>query len=724
MTISEALTIAIRFHQAGNLSEAASIYRQILDVEPDQPEALHLSGLIAHHERNYKAAESLIRRSIELRPAQCEAYSDLGSVMKDQGYLREAAALHRQALDLNSDYAIAYHNLGDTLTELDELDEALACYLRAIELRPDLGESHNNLGNLQKKRGDLDQAILCYRHAISLRPGYAAAHNNLGVVLNLQGNLEGAVPCFQRAIELVPGYLEAQLNLGQTLSTLGRDEAAIACFSRCLQFHANHLDALVSLGNVFNKQRKLDDALVYFQRALIIKPDHADALNNLGHLQTLQGFVNEAVATFERALEYSPASQSVQSNLLFTKLFMESTDPYNSLQEHRSWNQRHAQKFVHEFRPHTNPKDPDRRLRVGYVSPDFYLHPVGRFFLPLLAAHDHNAFEIYCYSSVRKPDELTQQCQTQADTWRDVQAMSDRQLADQVRHDQIDILVDLSMHSGGNRLLVFARKPAPVQVTYLAYCGTTGLDAIDYRLTDPYLDPPGEDRPFYSEKSIVLPETYWCYVPLDLARSLKPTVSRASQPICFGTLNNFCKVGPSVLDTWCQILSQVPESTLLLHTHRGRHRGRVDLALRQHGISHDRVRFVEYLTGTEYFECYNQIDVALDPFPYGGGTTTCDALWMGVPVVSLAGQAAVGRGGLSILSNVGHPELVAYDHASYVRIAVQLAGNRERLNQFRRTLRSEMQASPLMDGQRFAHHVEAAYRTMWTQWCHSQPVFP
>ena len=723
MTISEALSLAIQYHQSGNLSESASIYRQILQVEPDQPVAMHLLGLIAQHEGNLQAAESLIKRSIELRPAHCEAYSDLGSVLKDQGDLQGAASLHRQALKLNPDYAIAYHNLGDVLSDLGQLDESLACYLRAVERRPDLSETRNNLGNLYKKRGELEQAILCYRHAISLRPGYAAAHNNLGVVLNLQGNLDTAVPCFQRALELVPDYLDAQLNLGQTLSALGQDAAAIVSFSLCLQLRPDHLDAIVSLGNVYSKQRKLDDAISYFQLALKIKPDHQDALNNLGHVQTLQGHIQEAVATFERALVYSPSSPSLHSNLLFTKLFMDSGEPGTTLDEHRSWTERHAQSWAHEIKPHANDKDPDRRLRIGYVSPDFYLHPVGRYLLPLLVSHDHQAFEIVCYSSVSGPDELTDECRSRADIWRDVRALSDSQLDARIRADQIDVLVDLSMHSARNRLLVFARKPSPVQVTYLAYCGTTGLDAMDYRLTDRYLDPPGEQRPFYSEESFVLPETYWCYDPPELARSLELRVFRGAGPICFGSLNNFCKVGPRVLEAWCQMMRLVPGSRLLLHTHRGSHRSRVDHAFETHGISLDRVRFVEYLSGKEYFECYNQIDVALDPFPYGGGTTTCDALWMGVPVVSLAGLAAVSRGGLSILSNVGHPELVAYDQASYVRTAVELAGDPLKLNQFKRTLRLDMQASPLMDGPRFARNVEVAYRSMWTHWCNQPPVF-
>ena len=295
--------------------------------------------------------------------------------------------------------------------------------------------------------------------------------------------------------------------------------------------------------------------------------------------------------------------------------------------------------------------------------------------------------------------------------------LSDEQLADTIRHDRIDILVDLTMHMAKNRLLVFARKPAPVQVTYLAYCGTTGLGTMDYRLTDPYLDPLGRDERFYCERSVCLPETYWCYRPTIETPPVNALPALAAGHVSFGSLNNFCKVTPPVLAAWGRLLQAVPDAKLLLHARAGSHRERVWGFLAGQGISAERVEFLDIKPLAEYFNVYQRIDVALDPFPYGGGTTTCDALWMGVPVVSLAGQTAVGRGGLSILSNVGLTDLVADDAGQYIRIAADLANDLPRLSELRQTLRQRMQASPLMDAPRFARNIEAAYRQMWQRWC-------
>jgi predicted O-linked N-acetylglucosamine transferase (SPINDLY family) len=371
--------------------------------------------------------------------------------------------------------------------------------------------------------------------------------------------------------------------------------------------------------------------------------------------------------------------------------------------------------------PRAGERSADRRLRVGYVSPGFGAGATGLFLLPLLEAHDHQRHEIVCYSSVRTPDAITERCRAQADVWRSVTNVSDERLADIIRQDRIDILVDLTMHSADNRLLVFARKPAPVQVTYLAYAGTTGLDSMDYRLTDPYLDPlaamKASDQPIYSEESIRLPETYWCYRPLIETPAVNALPALLTGHITFGCLNTFAKVTAPTLAAWTGLLRAMPEARLLLHIRPGKGRDRVRDLFAQGGISPERVTFAGWLPMAGYFQLYQHIDVALDPFPYGGGATTCDALWMGVPVVSLAGQTAVGRGGLSILSNLGLADLVARDVEQYVRIACELAGDLPRLSGLRATLRERMQNSPLMDAPRFARHVEAAYREMWRRWC-------
>jgi predicted O-linked N-acetylglucosamine transferase (SPINDLY family) len=357
-------------------------------------------------------------------------------------------------------------------------------------------------------------------------------------------------------------------------------------------------------------------------------------------------------------------------------------------------------------------------LRIGYVSPDFRRHPVGRFILPLVSNHSRQQFEVFCYSDIAaaRVDHITEKLKSCASCWRDTKGLSDAELAELIRRDRIDLLIDLTMHMADNRLRVFAMKPAPVQVTYLAYVGTTGLDTIDYRITDPYLDPRGASsaEPIYSEQSIHLPNSYWCYTPPEEAPAV---VDRGDQSITLGCLNLFWKASPSALAAWCRVLHAAPGSRMILHAPEGAPRQRVIELLQTNGIDPQRMQFVGIQPFEEYLKTYQQIDIALDPFPYNGGTTSCDALWMGVPVVSCIGILAVGRAGLSILSNIGLPKLVAGSVDEYVRIAVELANDRPRLSELRAGLRERMLRSPLMDALAFARDMEQAYRTMWRRFC-------
>jgi predicted O-linked N-acetylglucosamine transferase (SPINDLY family) len=386
-------------------------------------------------------------------------------------------------------------------------------------------------------------------------------------------------------------------------------------------------------------------------------------------------------------------------------------------EEHRRWNQQHAEPLKKLIQPHTNNRDPDRRLRVGYVSPDFREHIVGQNLLPLLREHDHQQMEIFCYANLVRADALTEQFRRYADVWRSIAGLSDSQAVDLVRHDRIDILVDLTLHSAKNRLVVFAHKPAPVQVTFAGYPGSTGLDAIDYRLTDPYLDPPGLNDHFYSETSIRLPDSFWCYEPLVTELAVNPPPAQTDGHVTFGCLNNFCKINEPVLRLWAQVLKTIPRSRFMMLCPEGSHRQSLLDLMQREGIHPDRIKLIARRPHLQYLELYHRIDVGLDSFPYNGHTTSLDSFWMGVPVITLVGQTVVGRAGLSQLTNLGLTELIARTPEQYVQIATDLAGDLPRLAELRRTLRGRMRASPLMDAPRFARNVEAAYRQMWRNWC-------
>jgi len=372
----------------------------------------------------------------------------------------------------------------------------------------------------------------------------------------------------------------------------------------------------------------------------------------------------------------------------------------------------HAEPLAKLVRPFSTEANPAKRLKVGYVSPDFRDHVVGRLLLPLLENHDRSSFEVFCYADVTTADSMTDRLQKCASHWQVTFGDSDAQLAQRIREDRIDILIDLTMHMASNRLLAFARRAAPLQVTYLAYCSTTGLETMDWRLTDPFLDPPGTDQ-WYCERSYRLPRTYWCYQAPPEAPDIAPLPAESAGHITFGSLNNFCKVSRPAIETWGKILLALPDSRLILHAHEGAHRQRTKDLFSSSGISPDRIEFVAFEPMERYVRQYHRIDIALDSFPYAGGTTTFDALWMGTPVVTLNGKTAVGRGGVSILSNLGLPELIAGNPQQYIEIALKLARDHSALKAMRQSLRQRMPASPLMDAAQFAREVEAAYKQMW-----------
>lgn len=598
------------------------------------------------------------------------------------GRLQIAEQMYRQILKAAPKQPDAVHLLGVLALQSGRFAEAVEQIQLAIAYNPKAAPFHNNLGTALQRQGKLAEAVLSHQRALSLQPDFVDAHFNLATVLMNQGRLVEAIPGYQRAVSLKPDYVDAHNNLG----------------------------------NVFRELGKLDEAIQCYQQALRYKPNFAQAWNNMGNALKDQGELDAAIAAFRRALESKPDYVTAHSNLVYALSFSPNYSASAIYDEHVRWNQQHAISLSKDVPPHSNDRNPQRRLRVGYVSPDFCNHSVGRFLTPLLANHDHQNFEIFCYSSVSRPDDTTRRFQSQADTWRNVGGLNDEELANLIRQDQIDILVDLTMHMAQNRLLVFARRPAPVQVTYLAYCGTTGLTAMDYRLTDPYLDPPDSSDQYYSEESIRLPESYWCYPVVD-APEVKPVPALQTGYVTFGCLNNFAKVTTPTLEAWIRLLEEVPNSKLVLHGKEGRHRVRVQDYFRAQQIAEERLKFIEFLPVNKYLEVYEQIDIALDPFPYGGGTTTCDALWMGVPVVTLSGQTAVGRGGRSILLNAGLPELVADSTEDYVHIALELAGDLPRLSGIRSMLRERIRNSPLMDAPRFTRGLEAACRDMWQRWC-------
>lgn len=583
-----------------------------------------------------------------------------------------------------------------------DLDQAFALALR-----------HHEAGRLaEAERG--------YRHILQQQPEHSDSLHLLGVIALQTGNLEPALELVQRAIDLRPDGAVYRNNLGRILEGLGRVEDATRAYEAAIELDPASAEPFNNLGHLLEQQDRPAEAEARYRKAIELNPEYAEPHTNLGNVLKDRGELDAAIAAYRRAIALRPDLSPLHSNLLLTLHYHPGYAPADLAREHRKWADRHVTPLESGRRPHRNDPEPDRRLRIGYVSPDFREHAVARFILPLLEKHDGRQVEVFAYSDATSRDRVTELIGAHVDQWRDVAMLSHAQLADTVRDDRIDILVDLAAHSAHNRLLAFARKPAPVQVTYLAYCSTTGVDAIDYRLTDRFLDPPGEDLSHYTERSVCLPDCYWCYSAPALPPEVLPTSARRSGPPTFGCLNNFAKVTAPTLELWIELLRRVPEARLLLYARGDHHRERVREALRRAGLAESRLTFVGRQPFVDYLETYREIDVGLDPVPWGGGTTTCDALWMGVPVVSLAGRTPVSRGGSTLLSNVGLERLVARSDEQYVDLAAGLMHDTQRLAALRRELRNRLESSPVMNAHQFARDLEGAFREMWRAWCEGQ----
>jgi protein O-GlcNAc transferase len=701
---------------SGERDKATEMYRHAVRLKPDFAQAHYNFAINLQSQKKLDEAAAEYRQAIRYQPDYIDAYINLGANLLASGKLIEAEAINRELIRRQPKIPQAHFNLANVLKELGNFQEAVAEYQLALSLRPGHAQTHLNLGNVLKDLGKLNEAVAQFHQALHLQPNYAEAFNNLGTTLKDLGKLDEAIASYHQALRLRPDAAEVHVNLAHAQRDLGKLDAAVAEYQQALSLRPADAEVHISLGNALKELGKLDEAVAEYKQAASLRPDYAEAHLNLGVALLSQGQSEGAIANFRRALQIKPEYPVAQSNLLYALYFHPDSDSQSILREHQQWQARHAQPLQNQAIAHDNDCSLNRRLRIGYVSPDFRIHVVGRHILPLLEHHDHQNFEIFCYSNSTRSDAMTTRLQSHADHWRDVAGITDQRLAEMIRNDRIDILIDLALHMADNRMLMFARKPAPVQVTYLGYVGTTGLATMDYRISDAQLDPPGNEA-VYAEQTVRLPRSYWCYEPADATPQVSPLPSASAGYITFGCLNNFAKVSNAALELWAKILLSAPKSRLLLHAHLGSHRNRVIERMTNHGIDASRIEFVPATDWQQYMQHHARLDIALDPFPYGGGITTLDGLWMGVPIVTIKAKTAVGRAGCSILHTLGLPDLIADSPEEYVKIASELAHDQPRLIELRSTLRQRMQRSPLTNAAEFARDMETVYRQIWQTWC-------
>jgi protein O-GlcNAc transferase len=680
VTLQQTVQQALQHHQAGRRDQAKPLYRQALAVDPNNHAVMFMLAALLLETGELPEAVQLLSKATELAPTVAEYQNALGMAFSSSQRFPEAVAAFRRALEARPNYPDANCGLGRALHRQGEAAEAAVVLAKAVEASPNFAPAHAELANALRACGDFDRALAAGERAVQVDPNYAWGHNILGMIQHDRKDYEAAFASFRRAIALNPQMSEAYLNVAQVRQSCGQ----------------------------------LTQAIEALQKAAQIAPRDPRPMHNLGVVLSDIGAADEAVAAFSSALALNPAFAEAHSALLMTLNYHPGYTRRQRFDAHQQWGARYAG----ARRTIDNDRSPDRVLRVGYVSPDFCGHPVSWFIEPILKAHDRGKVEVFCYSDVSRADDVTARLRSLPVAWREITALGHDAAAQRIRDDKIDVLVDLAGHTRRGRLLMFARRPAPVQVTYLGYPNTTGLAAMDYRLTDAYADPPGESDEFHTEKLVRLPGGFLCYRP---PADSPPVSKRQAGTFTFGSFNNMAKLTSHAISLWSKILAAVAGSRLLL---KNQSLGdplvaqRIAEAFGRQGVERNRLELRPPAVETaDHLRVYDEVDIALDTFPYNGTTTTCEGLWMGVPVVTLAGDTHAGRVGASLLHQVGLAELIGNSPEEYVRLAVELAGDPSRREILRAGMRDRLRASSLLNAERIAAEIESAYTSMWKTYC-------
>jgi protein O-GlcNAc transferase len=571
-----------------------------------------------------------------------------------------------------------------------------------------------------QKSGRLAEAEAIYRAilAAGVRVPEADVMHLLASNLVRQRRPSEAVALLERVTSLQPHCMEAYYNLAGALNALGKYDQAALCFDRVLELKPNFVEAMNNQGNTLKSAGRLDEAEHSYSRALELRPDFAEAVYNLGNLLHLEGRMTEAIECYRRAFTLKPSFVTAHSNFVYALNFDPAYAPYEVFQAHLEWARVHAEALPRLIAQHANERSVDRRLRIGYVSPNFRDHAAAYFFEPVLACHDAKQFQIFCYSDVLQEDAYTARLRQYGAQWRECAQLTDDLLAETILRDKIDILIDLSGHTERHRLLVFARKPAPVQVTWNGYANTTGMSAMDYRITDALADLPGMTEHLHTERLIRMPDIYMVFRPPEDGPAVNDLPATQSGNLTFGSFNAVSKITPQVAHVWSRILMAVPGARLLIATVPvGRARDRIFDLFSANGVEPSRLELCGRLQSYEFLALHHKADIALDPFPFSGTTTTCHSLWMGLPVVTLAGKSHVSRVGVSMLTNIGLASMIATSADEYVDIASELANDLVNLRALRRGLRERMLNSPLTNAKRYTRHLEQSFRHIWADWC-------
>ncbi len=701
----------------GKTDKAVKAIKKALELDPGNPEALSNLSALTQRTGRLDEAEQTIRQALENRPDDPSALNNLGSILRDKGEPTQAEEAFRKALAINGDLLEAHVNLVNLLITEERTEEALQQAQTALEIMPDHAETLNAFGLALLKTGAISEAEDVLTKAIEANPNHVHALNNLGVAQKKQGKIDEAARAFLSARKAGGASPEVNANLAEIMLEMNKTSDALATIKQALMMNPGYTRGWQLMGEILRKQGLLGEAIATWEKLLTLAPPTAETLFSIASSLAKSGDSSKALEYYRRAHEAAPDNATVYSNLLMALHYAPGPDRQEIFDAHLDW----AEKYAGETPPRpaiTNPS-PDRKLKIGFVSSDFRFHAMTFFFLGVLKTWKRDAWHIHLYSSVQTPDHYTAEFEAAADKWIDIAKLSDEEAAAQIKGDDIDILIDMAGHTKGNRLGVFTQRPAPLQVCWFDYVDTTGLEVMDYWIGDVHQNPEDEDR-YYTEKVLRLPNDYICYSPPEDAPAVSSSAYEKKNAITLGCFNTAYKISEDAISAWVEILKALPEANLLINTPemaipyvRERYTG----LLTGQGIDHRRITFGTGGDHNTFLGQYEEIDIALDPFPYSGGLNTCEALFMGVPVVTFPGDRFCSRHATAHLHACGHPELVAKNKQDYVAKVIELANDPKRLKTYRRQLREDVLNSPLTDTEGFIQAFTDTLRTIWRDAC-------
>ncbi|OGI09964.1 MAG: hypothetical protein A2Y40_02035 [Candidatus Margulisbacteria bacterium GWF2_35_9] len=700
----------------GQVNEAVELFRQIIAINPNHMMCHYKLANICIVRGETEAAISHYNKILDIKPDFYEANYMLGIIFKDLGKEKEAIIEFQKAIDGKPELVESYFGMVECLIRDGQKENAIKILKRIIQIKPHFSEAYFNLGVLFEESGQLQPAISNFKKAIKLNPNNVMFYYNLANVLKRNRDFPEAILYFQAALRLKNDSFEIHYNLANTYNSLANYDQAIDHYQQVIKLRPDFVAAYFNLGNVYKDTNRNSEAVIQYETVIKLKPDFVEACNNLGQIYYKQGNYGKAMDQYRNAIRVRPNYHQAYSNYLYLLNFDHQMKASEIFNEHKHW----AEQFkslsasVTISEPHNN--NILCPLCIGYVSADFRVHSVAYFISQIVKYHNHKKYKIICYSTTSVEDEMTNWFKKEADLWRNIDGKTDEEASEMIKKDKVNILVDLSGHTAFNRITLFTKRNAPVQVSYLGYPNTTGLKTLDYRITDHYADPLGETEKYYTEELTRLPESFICYQAPESCPQIENKSLHNKKSITFGSFNQLIKINEQVLDLWIKILHSVPESKLIL-----KNKSFTDddvtkefkTKMMNNGIDSTRLSLIGYLPKkSDHFALYNKMDIVLDTFPYNGATTTCEALWMGCPVITLAGAMHVSRVGVSILNNIGLPQLVANSVEDYLKIAVRIANDREELEHLHKSLRSKMERSILKDGKQIVSSLEMLYEEM------------